>query len=117
MPDDLQALRLALAPEPPSAEYPVRLAFQLPESILISPGPHGFNVMVLPERVVRVRGRSTDHCFDLARAFFMAVAHERAGFSCRAWTTRDDDPKAYGRHLTGAWCAGGVGRAGRASSV
>jgi hypothetical protein len=102
MRDELQALRraLALAPDRPSAEYPVRLAFQLPDAILISPGPHGFNVMVLPERVVRVRGRSTDHCFDLARAFFMAVAHERAGFTCHASITRDDDPKAYGRHMT-----------------
>jgi hypothetical protein len=87
-------------PDPPCAEYPIRLAFQLPDTILISPGPHGFNVMVLPERVVRVRGRSTDHCFDLARAFFVAVARDRAGFTCHASITRDDDPKHYGRHLT-----------------
>jgi hypothetical protein len=31
-----------------------------------------------------LRGRSTDHCFDLARSFFMAVARERAGFTCHA---------------------------------
>jgi hypothetical protein len=32
---------------PPSATYPVRLTFLLPDTILTAPGPHGFNVMVL----------------------------------------------------------------------
>jgi hypothetical protein len=84
------------APDPPCAEYPVRLAFQLPDTILISPGPHGFNVMALSERAVRVRGRSADHCFDLARAFSVAAARDRAGFTCHASITRDDDPKPAG---------------------
>jgi hypothetical protein len=90
----------AVAADRPSSEYPVRLTFQIPDSILTSPGPHGFNVVVLSDRVVRIRGRSADHCFDLGQAFFMAVARERAGFTCHATITRDDDPKVYGRHLT-----------------
>jgi hypothetical protein len=40
------------------------------------------------------------NCFDMARAFLLAVARERAGFTCHASITRDDDPKAYGRHMT-----------------
>jgi hypothetical protein len=99
MVDELQMLRPALAPDPPYAEYPVRLTFQLPDTILISPGPHGFNVMVLPDRVVRIRGRSADHSFDLGRAFFKAVAQERV-FGCYCSISRDGDTKTHGRHLT-----------------
>jgi hypothetical protein len=83
-----------------SPEYPVRLTFMLPETILISAGPHGFNVMVLPGNVVRIRGRGADHCFALARNFFGAIARERAGFTCHASISRDDDTRTYGRHLT-----------------
>jgi hypothetical protein len=54
-------------PDPPSAEYPVRLTFLLPATILTAPGPHGFNTAVLPGNVVRIRGRETRHCFALAR--------------------------------------------------
>jgi hypothetical protein len=36
----------------------------------------------------------------MARAFLLAVARERAGFTCHGSITRDDDPKHYGRHLT-----------------
>jgi hypothetical protein len=100
MPDEPEAMRPALAPDAPCAEYPVRVTFRLPDSVLVSPGPHGFNTMVLSQQVVRIRGRSTDHCFDLARAFLMAVARERFGFTCHASITRGDDPKSYGRHLT-----------------
>jgi len=69
-------------------------------SLNLSHGPHGFNTMVLSQQIVKIRGRSTDHCFELARAFLMAVAQERAGFTCHAANTRDGNPKAYGRHLT-----------------
>ncbi len=71
-----------LPPDPPSADYPVRLTFLLPDTILVSPGPHGFNTAVLPGNVVRVRGRNAEHCFALARCFFAAVARERV-FTCR----------------------------------
>lgn len=84
----------------PSPDYPVRLCFLLPNSILVAPGPHGFNVMVLPSNFVRIRGRSADHCFALARCFFAAVASERASFTCSALITRDDEERTYGRHLT-----------------
>jgi hypothetical protein len=104
MADEPQMLRPAVAPDPPCAEYPVRLTFRPPDSILISPGPHGFNVMVLPDRVVRIRGRSADHSFDPGRAFFKAVAQNRV-FTCHATITRDDDLKTYGRHLTAVWGA------------
>jgi hypothetical protein len=90
----------AIAVDPPSAEYPVRLTFLLPNSILVSPGPHGFNVAILQGNVVRIRGRAADHCFALARCFFGAIARERAGFSCHAVISRDDDARTYGRHLT-----------------
>jgi len=49
-----------LPPDPPSVEYPVRLTFLLPDTVLVSPGPHGFNTMVLPGNVVRIRGRRRD---------------------------------------------------------
>jgi hypothetical protein len=77
----------------------VRLCFLLPDTILVSPGPHGFNTMVLPDNVVRTRGREARHCFALAREFFAVVARDRA-FTCRAVITRDDDPRIFGRHLT-----------------
>jgi hypothetical protein len=32
----------------------VRLSFLLPETVLVSPGPHGFNTSVLPGNVVRI---------------------------------------------------------------
>jgi hypothetical protein len=32
-----------LPPDPPCAEYPVRLSFVLPSTVLVTPGPHGFN--------------------------------------------------------------------------
>jgi hypothetical protein len=99
MADEPQILRPTLAPDPPCAEYPVRLTFQLPDTIPIAPGPHGFNVMVLPDRVVRIRGCSADHCFDLGRAFFKAVAQERV-FVCYCTIARDGDTKTHGRHLT-----------------
>jgi hypothetical protein len=83
-----------------SPQYPVRLTFLLPETILISAGPHGFNVMVLPGNVVRIRGRGADHCFALARCFFSSVARERPGFTCHASISRDDEVRTYGRHLT-----------------
>jgi hypothetical protein len=88
-----------LPPDPPSAEYPVRLTFLLPDTVLVSPGPHGFNTTVLPGNVVRIRGRETRHCFAMAREFFAVVAWDRA-FTCRATTTRDGDERVYGRHLT-----------------
>jgi hypothetical protein len=88
-----------LPPDPPSAEYPVRLSFLLPDTVLISPGPHGFNTAVLPRNVVRIRGREARHCFALAREFFAVVAWDRA-FTCRATVTRDDNPRIFGRHLT-----------------
>jgi hypothetical protein len=56
--------------DPPSADYPVRLTFLLPDTVLVSPGPHGFNTAVLPGNVVRIRGREARHCFALAREFF-----------------------------------------------
>jgi hypothetical protein len=62
---------------PPSPDYPVQLFFLLPDSILVSPGPHGFNCRVLPGNAVSIRGRSADHGFALARAFFAAVAKRR----------------------------------------
>lgn len=77
----------------------MRLTFLLPETILVSPEPHGFNVMVLPGNVVRIRGRRTDHCFALARCFFEAIARERPGFTCHAVISRDGDARTYGRHL------------------
>ena len=46
-----------LPPDPPSATYPVRLTFPLPDRVLVSPGPHGFNTAVLPGNVGRIRGR------------------------------------------------------------
>jgi hypothetical protein len=88
-----------LPPDPPSADYPVRLCFLLPDTVLVSPGPHGFNTAVLPGNVVRIRGREARHCFALAREFFAVVAWDRA-FTCRAVITRDDDPRTFGRHLT-----------------
>jgi hypothetical protein len=89
-----------LPPDPPSAEYPVRLSFLLPATVLVSPGPHGFNTAVLPGNVVRIRGREARHCFALAREVIAVVAHDRPAFTCRATITRDDDDRAYGRHLT-----------------
>jgi hypothetical protein len=88
-----------LSPDQPSTEYPVRLSFLLPDTVLISPGPHGFNTAVLPSNVVRIRGREARHCFALAREFFAVVAWDRA-FTCRATVTRDDNPRIFGRHLT-----------------
>jgi hypothetical protein len=89
-----------LPPDPPSADYPVRLTFLLPDTILVSPGPHGFNTEVLPGNVVRIRGREARHCFALAREFFAVVAHDRPAFTCRAVIAHADDPRTYGRHLT-----------------
>ncbi len=89
-----------LPPERPCTDYPVRLTFLLPDSILVSPGPHGFNTSVLPGNVVRIRGRNAEHCFSLARCFFAAVAMSRPGFTCHAVVARDDDERTYGRHLT-----------------
>jgi hypothetical protein len=94
------AAPLVLAADMPSAEYPVRLTFLLPKTILVSPGPHGFNVAVPPGNVVRIRGRTADHCFALARCFFAAVARESVGFTCNALITRDHEDRTYGRHLT-----------------
>jgi hypothetical protein len=90
------ALGAGPAPDPPSSDYPVRLTFLLRDTILVSPGPHGFNTEVLPGNMVRIRGREARHCFALAREFF---AWDRA-FTCRAVITRDDHEGAYGRHLT-----------------
>jgi hypothetical protein len=89
-----------LPPDPPSVEYPVRLTFLLPDTVMVSPGPHGFNTVVLPGNVVRIRGREARHCFATAREFFAVVAHERPAFTCRAIIARDDDEQTYGRHLT-----------------
>jgi hypothetical protein len=89
-----------LPPDPPSAEYPVCLTFLLPDTILTSPGPHGFNTAVLPGNVVQIRGREARHCFVLAREFFAAVGCERPGFTRRAVIAHNDDPRTYGRHLT-----------------
>jgi hypothetical protein len=88
-----------LPPDPSSAEYPVRLIFLLPDTVLVSPSPHGFNTTVLPGNVVRIRGREARQCFALAREFFAVVAWDRA-FTCRATITRDDNPRIFGRHLT-----------------
>jgi hypothetical protein len=49
-----------LPPDPPSPEYPVRLTFRLPDSILTSPGPHGFNTNVLPGNLRQTRGVGCD---------------------------------------------------------
>lgn len=89
-----------LPADPPSSDYPVRLTFLLPDTVLVSPGTHGFNTMVLPGNVVRIRGRNAEHCFSLARCFFAAVAMSRPGFTCHAVVARDDDERTYGRHLT-----------------
>jgi hypothetical protein len=86
-------------PDPPSPEYRVRLTFLLPDTILVSPGLHGFNSTVLPGNVVRIRGREARHCFALAREFFAVVAWDRA-FTCHTTIIRDDDERTYGRHLT-----------------
>jgi hypothetical protein len=55
--------------------------------------------MVLPDWVIRIRGRSADHCFDLGRAFFKAVAQERV-FGCYCTIARDGDTNTHGRYLT-----------------
>jgi hypothetical protein len=97
------ALSLApdLPPDPPSVDYPVRLTFLLPDTVLVSPGPHGFNTAVLPGNVVRIRGREARHCFAMARELFaLVVAWDRPAFTCRAIISRDDDDRTYGRHLT-----------------
>jgi hypothetical protein len=86
--------------QPASPAYPVRVTFLLPLTILVAPGPHGFNIVVLPQNMVQIRGRETDHCFALARCFLAAVGREHAGFTCHASISRDDDPRTYGRHLT-----------------
>jgi hypothetical protein len=39
---------LDLPPDRPSADHPVGLTFLLSDSILVSPGQHGFNTSVLP---------------------------------------------------------------------
>jgi len=72
----------------------------LPDTVLVSPGPHGFNTTVLPGNVVRIRGREARHCFALARQLVALVARDRPAFTCRAVVTHDDDPRTYGRHLT-----------------
>jgi hypothetical protein len=90
----------AVAADLPSAEYPVALFFILPASILVSPGPHGFNVVVLPGNAVRIRSKSADHGFALARSFFAAVAKDRPGFTVTVCVSRDDHARIYGRHLT-----------------
>jgi hypothetical protein len=69
---------------------------------------HGFNTAVLPGNVVRIRGRETRHCFALAREVIAVVAHDRPAFTWRATITRDDDDRAYGRHLGGADGAEGI---------
>jgi hypothetical protein len=97
--DGAPPLATDLSHDPPSPEYPVRLSFLLPDIVLVSPGPHGFNTVVLPGNVVRIRGGEARHCFALAREFFAVVAWDRA-FTCRATITRDDDPRTFGRHLT-----------------
>jgi hypothetical protein len=89
-----------LPPDPPSADYPVRLIFLLPDTVLVSPGPHGFNTNVLPGNMVRIRGYEARHCFALARELFAVVAWDRPVFTCHATITRDDDERTYGRHLT-----------------
>jgi hypothetical protein len=94
------ALAPDLPPDPPSADYPVRLTFLLPDTVLVSPGPHGFNTAVLPGNVVRIRGREARHCFAMARELFAVVARDRPAFTCRATIRRDDDERTYGRHLT-----------------
>jgi hypothetical protein len=90
----------AIVADLPSPDYPVRLTSLLPKTILVSPGPHGFNVTVLAGNVVRIRGRTADHCFSLARCFFATVARESVAFTCHGSIARDDDVWAYGRHLT-----------------
>jgi hypothetical protein len=72
----------------------------LPASILVSPGPHRFNCRVLPGNAVSIRGRSADHSFALARAFFAAVAKDRPGFTVTVSVRRDGDERSYGKHLT-----------------
>jgi hypothetical protein len=86
--------------QPALTDYPVRLTFLLPLTILVAPGPHGFNTVVLPQNVVQICGRETDHCFALARCFFAAVAKDRPGFTVTAHVSRDDDDRTYGRYLT-----------------
>jgi hypothetical protein len=85
-----------------SSEYPVTLTFLLPKTILVSPGPHGFNTQILPNGEVKIVGRSADHCTNLARALFGAIARERPGFSVKATYRYQNDPldKQYVRWLT-----------------
>jgi hypothetical protein len=78
----------------------VRLTFLLPDTVLVSPGPHGFNTAVLPGNGSGFAAEKPRHCFALAREFFAVVAWNRPAFTCRAIVTHDDDPRAYGRHLT-----------------
>jgi hypothetical protein len=86
-------------PDPPSPEYRVRLTFLLPDTILVSPGPHGFNSAVLPAKLVLICGREARHCFALAREFFAVVAWDRV-FTRHETIIRDDDERTYGRHVT-----------------
>jgi hypothetical protein len=82
-----------LPPDPPSSTYPVRLTFLLPDTILTSPGPHGFNTAVLPGNVVRIRGREAKHCFALAREYCAVVAWDRPAFICRGRWRSEERPR------------------------
>ena len=95
-------IEATLPPDPPSADYPVRLTFLLPDTILVSPGPPGFNTAVLPGNVVRIRGREARHCFAPAREFFAVVAWDRALPAAR-WSRETMTPG----HSAGIspWCA------------
>jgi hypothetical protein len=104
-----------LPPDPPSAEYPVTLL--LPDTVLVSPGPHGFNTAVLPGNVVRIRGREARHCFALAREFFVVVAWDRAFYLPRDHYARRRRARLWPTPDRGARGAGDLGRYRRATGV
>jgi hypothetical protein len=55
-----------------------------------------------PPNAVSIRGRSADHSFALARAFFAAVAKDRPGFTVTVSVRRDGMSVATAS--TSPWC-------------
>lgn len=76
----------ALATEPGSDFYPVRVAFRLPKMIeaFVSPGSHGVGVEVLAHGFVRVGAGSADHAFVKAKELLAAIAKGRPAFTAQA---------------------------------
>jgi hypothetical protein len=85
----------AIVADRPSPDYPVRLCFLLPDSILVSPGPHGFNCRVwrsaAARRTVASRspGRSSPRSPRTGRGFTVTVS-----------VRKDGEDRTFGRHLT-----------------